>query len=101
MANAEFTRLEFARIRRMLRDHLRELRERYGVDSLGIFGSFVRGDQRAGSDLDLLVEFDEQPLTLLQFIGLENYLSTILGLKVDLVKKDALKLAIKLNLARL
>jgi predicted nucleotidyltransferase len=74
-----------------LKAWLPELRQRYGVVSLGVFGSYVRGEQRRGSDLDILVEFDDRPLTLLQFIALENELSDRLGLKVDLVEKGWLK----------
>ena len=48
---------------RTLRVHLPELREHYGVRTLGVFGSYVRGEQRPRSDLDLLVEFDAAPLT--------------------------------------
>lgn len=70
---------------------LPELRDRYGVLSLGVFGSYVRGEQTADSDLDLLVEFDHRPLTLLQFIALEYELSDELHIKVDLVEKSALK----------
>ena len=91
MSNRE---LDLARARSILRIHLPVLRRQYGVRSLGIFGSYVRGDQRSESDLDLLVELDERPLTLLQFIALENYLSDLLGVKVDLVEKEALKPAI-------
>ena len=86
--------IDLAHARSILRIHLPELRRQYGVRSLGIFGSYVRGDQRSESDLDLLVELDERPLTLLQFIALENYLSDLLGVKVDLVEKEALKPAI-------
>lgn len=74
----------------ILRENLPFLKERYQVDSLGVFGSFVRKDQRAESDLDLLVSFRKPP-GLLQFIELENYLSDLLGIKVDLVMKDTLK----------
>lgn len=77
-----------------LRAHVPELRERYGVRTMGVFGSYVRGKARRGSDLDILVEFDERPLTLIQFIELERYLSDLLGVKVDLVEKSALKPAI-------
>ena len=77
-----------------LRAHLPELGERYGITSLGVFGSYVRGEQRSRSDLDILVEFDQRPLTLLQFIALENELSDRLGIRVDLVEKSALKPAI-------
>jgi hypothetical protein len=77
-----------------LRAHLPELRETYGVRSLGLFGSFVRGEAKKRSDLDLLVEFDDRPLSLFGFIRLERRLSELLGVKVDLVEKSALKPAI-------
>lgn len=76
-----------------LRAHLPEIRKRYGVRSLGIFGSVVRGEQRKRSDLDVLVEFDHAP-TLFGFIDLRDYLNDLLGVKVDLVMKSALKPAI-------
>ena len=50
-------------------------------------------DECMGSDLDLLVTFEEVP-TLFQFVALENFLSDDLGVKVDLVMKDSLKPAI-------
>ena len=78
---------EFARI---LRDHLPRLSERYGVKYLGLFGSYVRGEEREGSDLDLLVEFANAP-DLLEFVALARDLSELLGVKVDLVMKRALK----------
>jgi len=62
-----------------------------GLRFMGVFGSYVRGEQRRGSDLDLLVEFDERPLTLLQFIALEHYLSDLLEVRVDLVERNTLK----------
>ncbi len=74
----------------ILRQALPLLAERYRVKSLGVFGSYVRHSQRAGSDLDLLVTFLEPP-SLLKFIELENYLSDFVGVKVDLVMEDALK----------
>lgn len=73
-----------------LRQQLPLLAERYGVETLEVFGSYVRAEQQAGSDLDLLVTFREAP-SLLTFIAIENYLSDTLGVKVDLVMKDALK----------
>jgi len=66
------------------------LREQYHVHTLEVFGSFVRGEERGDSDLDLLVTFDEIP-TLFRFVALENQLSDVLGVKVDLVMKDSLK----------
>lgn len=74
-----------------LRHHLPELQEQYGVRSLWLFGSYVRGEERKRSDLDMLVELDNRSLSLLGFIGLENRLSDLLKIKVDLVEKDILK----------
>jgi len=91
-------KLSLEEIRRILREYLPELRERYGVKSLGIFGSFVRGEQTHRSDVDILVEFEDRPLTLFQFIALEQELSGILGMKVDLVEKCTLKPAIGRNI---
>lgn len=71
--------------------HFPDLRERYGIRTLGVFGSYVRGEQTSRSDLDLLVEFDGRPLTLIQVIALEQHLSDLLGIKVDLVEKKTLK----------
>lgn len=68
--------------------------EKYHIETLQVFGSYVRGEQRKKSDLDVLVEFD-RTIDLFSFIELENYLSDILGIKVDLVMKDTLKSRIK------
>ena len=76
--------------RAKLRNLLPLLRERYRVASLGLFGSYVHGNQRCDSDLDVLVTFDELP-SLLRLIELENYLSDLLEIKVDLVLRDSLK----------
>lgn len=77
----------------ILRENLPELRERYGVRELRLFGSCLRGEQRKRSDLDVLVEFDRVP-SLFEFVRLERYLSELLEIKVDLVMKSALKPAI-------
>jgi len=73
-----------------LKLHLSLLVSHYQVQSLGIFGSYVRREQHSNSDLDVLVTFSEPP-SLLKFIALENYLSDLLDVKVDLVMQDALK----------
>ncbi len=79
---------------RILQMHLPELQRTYGVRTLGLFGSFVHGEERSASDLDVLVEFDDRPLSLFQFIELEHYLSDLLDVRVDLVEKATLKPAI-------
>jgi predicted nucleotidyltransferase len=86
----EYQQIDLNSITGTLRHHLPSLAEKYRVNSLGVFGSYVRRQQRPESDLDLLVVFDEPP-GLLKFIELENYLTDLLGIKVDLVMKDALK----------
>jgi len=68
---------------------LSQLKE-FGPLKIGIFGSFARGDNNKESDIDILVEFKEPP-SLLTLIKLENDLSEILGIKVDLVTTGALK----------
>ena len=81
-------------IKKILHQHKPELSEKWKVKSLGIFGSYVRGEAGKSSDLDLLVEIDDPKMGLLKFIALENYLSDLLGVKVDLVEKETLKPAI-------
>ena len=66
------------------------LKKEYKVKEIGIFGSYVREEADSESDLDILVVVDHS-IDLLAFIDLENYLSEKLGVKVDLVMKDALK----------
>jgi predicted nucleotidyltransferase len=74
----------------VLKQSMPEIKERYKVKSLGIFGSYVRREARKSSDLDILVEFDQAP-SLLEFIRMEDESSEKLGIKVDLVMKRALK----------
>ncbi len=77
-------------IKLLLAEHKEEMRHRYGVKEIGIFGSFVRGEERPGSDVDILVDF-EKPVGFFTFLRLEEYLGKVLGLPVDLVTRDALK----------
>lgn len=79
---------------RILRQLLPELREKYHVRSLEVFGSYVRNEQSEGSDLDVLVTYSQVP-TLFSLVELENYLSDTLGIKVDLVPKESLKPRLK------
>jgi len=79
-------------IKEILKKHEKELKEKYGIKEIGIFGSYLRGEAKEGSDLDILVEFEHgAKISLLEFVELENYLSDLLGVKVDLVEKSALK----------
>ena len=77
-------------IRTILRERRNELAMEYGVTQIGVFGSCARGDTSSGSDIDILVSFD-QPVGFFKFLQLEERLSEWLGAKVDLVTKEALK----------
>jgi predicted nucleotidyltransferase len=63
--------------------HKEELKQNYNIKDIGIFGSYVRGEQKKKSDIDILVEFEESSqMSLLDFIGLKNYLTDIWGSKL-------------------
>jgi len=78
------------KIKHILSENKEQLRYKYKVKQIGIFGSFVRNEQKKGSDLDILVEFEE-PIGLFKFMDLEDHLKNLLGIKIDLVSKKALK----------
>jgi len=75
------------------------LKSKFKVKSISVFGSYVKSEQNSSSDIDILVEFSKT-IDLIKFIELENYLSDIIGLKVDLVMKNALKSRIKDNILK-
>lgn len=77
-----------------LAEHKEELRKRFKVKEIGIFGSYVREEQTKKSDVDILVAFYET-IDLFTFVELENYLRDILGVKVDLVMKEGIKPRLK------
>lgn len=77
------------RVLAILREHKSEL-ERLDVKSLAVFGSVARGEAGTSSDVDLLVEF-ARPVGLFRFMEVQEYLERILGRRVDLATRDALK----------
>ncbi len=79
-----------SQIRMLLAEHKTELIEKYGVAEIGVFGSYVKEEQKETSDVDILVEF-KRPVGMLTFINLKNYLSDLFETNVDLVTKRALK----------
>ena len=76
-------------IKRILMEHKSEIREKYGVVIVGVFGSYARGEQKETSDVDIIVEL-ERPIGL-RFFELYDYLENILGTKVDVLTLSALK----------
>jgi predicted nucleotidyltransferase len=67
-----------------------QLRQRYPIRQMGVFGSYVHGNQRSDSDLDILVELGDG-IGLLELVGLKQEIGDAIGLEIDLVTKDALK----------
>lgn len=66
------------------------LAKKFNIKEIAVFGSYVREENRKNSDIDILVEFF-QPIGFFAFIDCEEYLAKLLGVKVDLVSKKALK----------
>ena len=86
-------------IRRAIKSNKKLLRQEYGVKEIGIFGSFARGEPKRKSDIDVLVDFYNVP-DLIKFIELERKLQRLLGKKVDLVRKQAIREELKDNILR-
>jgi predicted nucleotidyltransferase len=79
-------------IKKILQSEKPYLAEKYGVTEIGVFGSYVRGDQRPDSDIDILIELERPPrISLLGLVDLEYYLSDLLGAKVDVAIKKNLR----------
>lgn len=87
----------FNEIKEILSQSKLIIQEKYKVKEMGIFGSYVRGEQNEASDIDILIDFEQAP-SLLKFVELENYLSDAIGIKVDLVMKRVLKPTIGKNI---
>lgn len=73
-------------LKQILAEHKLDIKKKFKVKSIGIFGSYVRNEQKKRSDVDVLVEFVE-PVGMFDFLDLEEYLQNIFQLKVDLVSK--------------
>ena len=81
-------------ILKILEEKKEEIKKRFKVREISVFGSFIRGEEKKRSDVDILVEFEEIP-DLFEFLELEMYLERILKVKVDMVRKQALRKELK------
>lgn len=86
------------RVLDLIKKHENEIKDRYSVSKIGVFGSYVRGEENESSDIDILVEFDES--TLHNFMGLVFYLEELFGKKVHLVTNNALSPYIRHNVEK-
>jgi len=85
----------------VLREHKAEVAHKYRVREMGIFGSFVRGEQKRRSDIDILVEFDARYVPgLLKLIEMEMYLEKLLRKRVDVVIKSGIRPEFKKNILK-
>ncbi len=85
----------FEEIMDILKKHKNEIKNKFGVKEFGIFGSYVRNEQKEDSDIDILVEFKEGYKTFDNYMDLKFYLEELFGLKIDLVSKTTLKPRLK------
>ena len=69
--------------------------KKYGVKRIGLFGSYVRGEEKEKSDIDILVEFEKGKKTFDNYIGLVLFLEDLFGCKVDLVIRENIKTLLK------
>jgi len=83
---------------KMLRLHDTDVRERFKIKEIGVFGSYARGEQREDSDIDVLVEFEKGYKTFDNYMELKFFLEEILTSKIDLVIKTAIRDEIKQNI---
>lgn len=77
-------------IKQLLKQSESVLQENYKVTELGIFGSYVRGEQTEKSDVDVLIDYEKAP-TLFKLVELRSYLNELMGMEVDVVTKKGLK----------
>jgi len=83
--------MDAKQIERKLEEKRAYIKERFHISEIGVFGSFIRGEQTAGSDIDILVEFEKGHKDFFNYMGLKYYLEDLLGREVDLVMKSAVK----------
>ena len=86
---------QFKEIRYILAEHRQDIRQRFSVREIGIFGSFVRGEHKKTSDIDVLVTFLPGRKNFDNYMGLKLYLEDLLRHKIDLVIKETLRKELK------
>lgn len=83
-----------------IRKQKAHLEKKYKIKDIGVFGSYVRGNQTSESDLDILVNYSDDSIDIFDFLDLKEYLSTLMPMEVDLVMKDGLKPGIGKNILK-
>lgn len=79
-------------IKKVISSQKQYLNEKFGVKEIGVFGSYLRNQNRADSDVDILIELERPPrISLIGLVELQEYLTELLGIKVDLAIKRNLR----------
>ena len=86
-------------VKRIIREHQEEIRTRFRAEVIGLFGSVARGEGGSGSDVDILVRFDEGA-SLFELVALGDFLEEKLGCKVDIVSDRAVKPELRESIMR-
>lgn len=87
---------ELDEIKKQITSVQKQLKLDFEVSEIGIFGSYVRGEAREDSDLDVLISLNpDHHIGLIKFNSLKIFLSDLLNIKVDLVLKDGIKPALE------
>jgi len=81
----------FNEIMKILKEHKKELSEKFAVKEIGVFGSYTKGEETESSDVDIYVEFNQGELTFNKYLGLLEYLENLLGRKIDLITRDGVE----------
>jgi uncharacterized protein len=81
---------DYEKILKKLREIKPELEKSYFVKEIGVFGSYVRDEQREDSDIDVLVDFNKG-ISLFKFAEFINYLESLFDKKIDVANKKTLK----------
>ena len=79
---------------KILNEHREELRKKYKIKEIKIFGSYAKGKQKASSDIDIIVNFEELP-TFIELMRIQETLESLLGIKVDLLTEESISPFIK------
>lgn len=83
-----------------IKEKILPILKQHKVTRAGIFGSYARGEQKKGSDVDILVEIDDDRMGFLGFIRLKNLIERTIRKKIDLVEYDAIRKELRINILR-
>ena len=87
-------------IKEIINYHLPQLKQKFGIKEIGLFGSYARGEQTEYSDIDVLIEFEEGKKSFDNYMDLKFYLEELFGVKIDLVIKSSIRPKLRNHILR-